>query len=58
MVSEWNQWLVPAPMRIMQRPRDFVGGVGELAGDLHRQAGRDGGRASAQAGVPGAAASS
>lgn len=23
MVSEWNQWLVPAPIRIMQRPRDF-----------------------------------
>ncbi|CAM5379882.1 hypothetical protein SVIOM342S_06700 [Streptomyces violaceorubidus] len=21
MVSEWNQWLVPAPMTIMQRPR-------------------------------------
>ncbi len=22
MVSEWNQWLVPAPMRIMERPLD------------------------------------
>ena len=22
MVSEWNQWLVPAPMRIIERPRD------------------------------------
>ncbi len=23
MVSEWNQWLVPAPITIMQRPRVF-----------------------------------
>ena len=21
-MSEWNQWLVPAPMRIIERPRD------------------------------------
>ena len=23
MVSEWNQWLVPAPITIMERPRVF-----------------------------------
>ena len=22
MVSEWNQWLVPAPIRIIERPLD------------------------------------
>ena len=22
-MSEWNQWLVPAPITIMQRPRVF-----------------------------------
>jgi hypothetical protein len=24
MVSEWNQWLVPAPMMIMERPPESI----------------------------------
>ncbi len=58
MVSEWNQWLVPAPMTIMQRPRVFSAVSANSRAMRTTAAAGTEVIASCQAGVQGCAASS
>ncbi len=57
MVSEWNQWLVPAPIRIMQRPPDSSAVRANSRATLTAWAAGTEVSRSCQAGVPGVSAS-